>query len=230
MTRGTEALEMTDWRRRIGELYAEVRRLAATDARAAHAGWLATREWLYREHPASPVPIDRRGSFRASHFPYDPALRFLVPLLDLDRAGSLGAGLPGSPIQPALDAAAPDLPASEGVAPAVERIGRVEVPFPGGVRRLSVFWLREYSGGLFLPFADATSGRETHEAGRYLLDGAKGADLGGEPAHGTLVLDFNFAYQPSCAFDSRWACPLAPPENHLDLAVRAGETLAGRRA
>ncbi len=162
----------------------------------------------------------------------------MVPLLDLDRAGSLGAGLPGSPIQPALAADAPDLlaanapdlPASAGVAPAVERIGRVEVPFPGGVRRLSVFWLREYSGGLFLPFADATSGRETYGAGRYLLDGAKGADLGGEPANGMLVLDFNFAYQPSCAFDTRWACPLAPPENHLDLAVRAGETLAGRRA
>ncbi len=61
MTRGTDALELADWRRRIAELYAEVRRLAATDARAAHARWLETREWLYREHPASPVPMRSSG-------------------------------------------------------------------------------------------------------------------------------------------------------------------------
>src|SRR5919108_32675 len=81
--------------------------------------------------------------------------------------------------------------------------------------------------------------RRLRGAGRYLLDAAKGADLGGpfedagggpggdaaggagwptdsnEPARRALVLDFNFAYHPSCAFDPRWACPLAPPENRL---------------
>ena len=83
-----------------------------------------------------------------------------------------------------------------------------------------------YAGGLFLPFRDATNGVETYGAGRYLLDGAKGADLGGDVARATLILDFNFAYQPSCAFDPRWACPLAPPENRLDIQVRAGERIA----
>jgi uncharacterized protein (DUF1684 family) len=83
-----------------------------------------------------------------------------------------------------------------------------------------------YAGGLFLPFRDATNGRETYGAGRYLLDAAKSADLGGDLRRGTLVLDFNFAYQPSCAFDPRWACPLAPPENWLDVEVRAGERIA----
>jgi hypothetical protein len=82
-----------------------------------------------------------------------------------------------------------------------------------------------YSGGLFLPFRDATNGLETYSAGRYLLDAAKAADLGIDPATGRLVLDFNFAYQPSCAFDPRWACPLAPPENRLDLRVEAGERI-----
>jgi uncharacterized protein (DUF1684 family) len=161
MRRGTEALELADWRRRIAELYAEVRRLASTDPRAAHARWRATREWLYREHPASPVPLERRAAFRASHFPYDPALRFAVPLDEPDGAPSTRSGSPGRPTQPALAGDAPALPSSAGTAPAVERIGRVEVPFSDGMRRLSVFWLREYSGGLFLPFADATSGRET---------------------------------------------------------------------
>ena len=58
------------------------------------------------------------------------------------------------------------------------------------------------------------------------MDAAKSADLGGDPVAGTLILDFNFAFQPSCAFDPKWACPLAPPANRLDLPIRAGERLA----
>ena len=83
-----------------------------------------------------------------------------------------------------------------------------------------------YAGGLFIPFRDATNGHETYGAGRYLIDSAKGADLGGDPATGRLTIDFNFAFQPSCAFDPRWACPLAPPENRLDRPIRAGERIA----
>ena len=84
-----------------------------------------------------------------------------------------------------------------------------------------------YAGGLFIPFRDATNGTETYGAGRYLVDAAKSADLGGDPATGTLILDFNFAFQPSCAFDPRWACPLAPPENRLDIADPCGRASAG---
>jgi uncharacterized protein (DUF1684 family) len=78
-----------------------------------------------------------------------------------------------------------------------------------------------YAGGIFVPFRDPTSGSATYGAGRYLLDTVKGADLGGTES--TLVLDFNFAYNPSCAYDARWAWPLAPPGNRLALAVRVGE-------
>ena len=102
-------------------------------------------------------------------------------------------------------------------------IGRVEIPFADGERQLSLYWMEGYAGGLFLPFRDATNGRATYGAGRYLLDAAKSADLGGDLRRRTLILDFNFAYQPSCAFDPKWACPLAPPENRLDIEVRAGE-------
>jgi uncharacterized protein (DUF1684 family) len=86
--------------------------------------------------------------------------------------------------------------------------------------------LAEYSGGFFLPSRDATNGRTTYGAGRYMLDTAKGADLGSDPARGTLVLDSNFAYHPSCAFDPRWSCPLAPVENRLDVPVEVGERLS----
>ena len=86
---------------------------------------------------------------------------------------------------------------------------------------LELYWLDAYGGGLFVPFADATSGAETYGAGRYLLDTVKGADLGTED--GRLVLDFNLAYNPSCSYDPRWACPLTPPANRLSVTVRAGE-------
>ena len=88
---------------------------------------------------------------------------------------------------------------------------------------LDLYWLDGYGGGVFLSFADATSGSETYGAGRYLLDTVKGADLG--ETDGRLVLDFNFAYNPSCAYDPRWVCPLAPPGNRLTVPVRAGERL-----
>ncbi len=92
-------------------------------------------------------------------------------------------------------------------------------------RALTVFWIDAYGGGLFLPFRDATSGNETYGAGRYLLDTIKGADHGGDMAAGRLVLDFNMAFHPSCAYDPKWVCPLPPLENRLDVAVLAGERL-----
>jgi uncharacterized protein (DUF1684 family) len=102
-----------------------------------------------------------------------------------------------------------------------ERVGRARFELHGRPATLDLFWLEAYGGGLFLPFADATSGHETYGAGRYLLDTVKGADLGMDGAQ--LILDFNHAYNPSCAYDPRWVCPLAPPANRLAFAVRAGE-------
>jgi hypothetical protein len=207
-----EQLALADWRRRVGELYTDVRRAARDDPAAAWKHWVRAREALFREHPQSPVPAAVRGSFGARHWPYDPAVRFEVEV---------------QPAPPVAPGALPlELPNSGADVLAFSRIGTVEVPFAGGPRRLSLFWVAGYAGGLFLPFRDATNGAETYGAGRYLLDSAKSADLGGDPERGTLVLDFNFAFHPSCAFDPKWACPLAPPENRLDLAVRAGERLA----
>jgi uncharacterized protein (DUF1684 family) len=203
---------LADWRRRVATLYAEVRGMAATDPGIALAHWRAVRETLYRDHPQSPVPAGRRAAFRAAHFEHDPTLRFDVIVE------------PAPP--PAPGALALELPSSGAEVLAFSRIGRISLLFPTGVRTLSVFWMAGYAGGLFIPFRDTTNGTETYAAGRYLIDAAKGADLGGDPATGSLTVDFNFAYQPSCAFDPRWACPLAPPENHLDLPIRAGERLA----
>jgi uncharacterized protein len=203
---------LADWRRQIAALYAEVRALSASDPSVAHRHWREVRERLFREHPQSPVPRDARDGFIAHHFEYEPALRFTVELQ------------PAPPVAPG--ALALQLPNSGADTLSFSRLGRVELPFADSPRHLSVFWMAGYAGGLFIPFRDATNGTETYGAGRYLVDAAKSADLGGDPAAGTQILDFNFAFQPSCAFDPRWACPLAPPENCLDLPIQAGERLA----
>ena len=216
---GLEKLLVADWRRRISELYAEVRRTALANPAAAHFQWCAVREAAYRTHGSSPVPAERRSDFRALHFPYDPGLRFELPLI-------VDGAVPVAPGAAPLLLGSMALPASTGEAPGSDRVGWVDVPFEDRPRRLAVFWLREYTGGIFLPFRDGTNGVETYGGGRYLLDTAKGADLGGDPDAGTIVVDFNFAYQPSCAFDPKWSCPLSPPENRLDLPIRAGERIA----
>jgi uncharacterized protein (DUF1684 family) len=208
----TDRLTLADWRRRIAELYVEVRAMARTDPTIAHAHWRAVRERLFREHPQSPIPAAKRAGFRASHFPYDPALRVAVALQ------------PAPPPDPGLPPLS--LPNSGADTLAFRRVGIVEFPLPDGPRRLAVYWLSGYAGGLFLPFRDATNGTFTYGAGRYVLDAAKSHDLGVDEATGELVIDVNFATQPSCAFDPKWACPLAPPENRLDVAIEAGERLA----
>jgi len=213
-----EVLELADWRRRVQDLYASVRRMIRSDPVAAHALWRSERERLYREHSQSPVPPAGRDAFRALHFAHHPALSFEVPIEPDPTAWSREA--------PAGDGAVSALPVSTGGEMVFHRIGWADVPFPSGRRRLSVYWLEGYAGGLFLPFRDKTNGDETYGGGRYLLDSAKSADLGGDPVRGTLILDFNFAYHPSCAFDPRWTCPLSPPENRLDIPIRAGERLA----
>jgi uncharacterized protein len=188
---------LLDWKRRVFELYAEVR--ASDDPRDAWRHWRDVRDGLFRTHPESPVPPEARASFQGlEYFDYDPALRILADVEDAEPERR-------------------EIVASGDETMAFTRIGRAR--FDLGT--LELYWLDGYGGGLFVPFADGTSGRETYGAGRYVLDTVKGADLG--EREGRLVLDFNFAYNPSCAYDPRWVCPLAPPANRLRLPVRAGE-------
>ena len=117
-----------------------------------------------------------------------------------------------------------ELPASTGEAMRMTRFARARFELAGEACELDLFWMDGYGGGLFLPFADPTNGGETYGAGRYLLDTVKGADLGARGDR--LILDFNFAYNPSCSYDDRWACPLPPPGSRLPVAATFGERLA----
>lgn len=220
-----DRLDLADWRRQVSDLYAAVRAEASRDPENAWRVWRETREGLFRSHPQSPVPAADRGAYRARHWPYDPRLRFDVGIDEGAPAADDAAAAPFVLSEPMLGGLSLALPISTGGDEAFTRIGRIDIPFPEGTRSLGAYWMAGYAGGIFLPFRDATNGHETYGAGRYLLDTAKSADLGPGAAPGSLVLDFNFAFHPSCAFDPRWSCPLAPPENRLDIRIEAGERL-----
>jgi hypothetical protein len=194
-------MTLLDWKRRVFALYAEVR--AERHPERGWSRWRDVRDELFRLHPQSPLPEAERSSFEGlRYFDYDPALRVL------------GHVEPAEPQRREI--------ATSGEAPyAFTRFARVTFELSGELQALDLYWLEGYGGGLFLSFRDATSGAETYGAGRYLLDTVKGADLG--ERDGRLVLDFNFAFNPSCSYDPRWVCPLAPPENRLAPAVRGGE-------
>ncbi|AWN22288.1 hypothetical protein DKM44_02745 [Deinococcus irradiatisoli] len=199
-------LTLLDWRRRLNDLYAEVRRLHPHDPPAAHAHWQAVRNDLFRHHPQSPLPPDGRRGFTALPvWPYDPAFAFTAAL------------------ETDLPPEAFTVQTSAGHPMPLVRVGRARLKNDvHDLGTLDVYWIDVYGGGLFLPFRDAGSGQSSYGGGRYLLDTVKGADLGSLP-DGSLVLDLNFAYHPSCFYDPQWSCPLAPPQNKLRGEVRAGE-------
>jgi uncharacterized protein (DUF1684 family) len=181
----------------VHALYAAVR--AEPDPAAAHALWVDARSRLFLEHPASP----RREGQQLRHAAYDPAFRFMVE------------------IEPVDDQQGWDFrSATDGVVP-FTGAGRVTL---GDLGTLDVWWLNSYGGGLFLPVRDGSAGTLTYGAGRYLLDTVKGTDLGRDD-DGRWVLDLNFAYNPSCVYDYRWVCPLAPAANRLGASTPVGELL-----
>jgi uncharacterized protein (DUF1684 family) len=195
-------LELAQWRRQTAEMYAAVRHRSRTDPVLAREEFRAARDEMFRSHPLSPLEPEARASFSGlQYFPYDPAWRFQVPV---------------TPIEGPEEEVEVVLP--EGTL-RYRRFATAVLPLPGAV--LSLYWLQGYGGGLFLPFKDLTSGGATYGGGRYLYDAIKGADLGAGPD--AVTLDFNFAYNPSCAYSPQWICPLAPRENALPVAVEAGE-------
>ena len=200
---GSGELDLLDWKRQIFELYAAIR--ASDDRVAAWRGWCAVRDELFREHPQSPVAEEARDGFPGARYaPYQPELATVGELVPTDaRPVEVGTST-GTPIS-------------------FRAFADVRFRLAGEGCSLPVYWLEGYGGGLFLPFGDATNGDATYGGGRYLLDTVKGSDLG--EADGGIVLDFNFAYNPSCAYDPRWTCPLSPLDSRLEIPVDAGELL-----
>jgi hypothetical protein len=196
-----DALALADYRRRVHAMYATVR--GSDNPEEAWIGWRLERDQLFRTHQQSPIDIKERDRFGGlRYFSYDPDYRFEVAFESVH----------GSPTSMGHSA--------EGET-RFTAVGAIRLPVGDREESLTVYWLDAYGGGLFLPFRDATAGVATYGGGRYLLDSVKGADLGGSA--GRLVIDFNFAYHPSCVYSSRWSCPLAPRVNWMTTRVEAGE-------
>ncbi len=226
-------LDLYDYRRRTAQMYAwrAAQLYAGADDEATLIAFRAAKDTLFKSHPQSPFDAAERASFGGlRYFPYDHTLRVIAELAP----------------EPETDDA--ELPASGPHTMRFRRAARVRFTVDGAEATLPVYWIDVYGGGLFLPFRDATCPDESYGAGRYLFDTVKGsdflrADANGAPdltqandptaaisrldamgdAGGRIILDFNYAYNPSCAYDPRWACPLAPAENRLPMPIRAGE-------
>ncbi|MEU8300177.1 DUF1684 domain-containing protein [Micromonospora sp. NPDC048909] len=187
-------LDLLDWRERTARLY-----LSDVDL----AGFRAERDRLFANHPQSPIPPpDRAGFTGLRYHPPDPTTVVEAPLRPAEGGLDIDTGGPDGVIH-------------------YRRVAIADTAWGP----LTLWWIAAYGGGLFVPLRDATCGQGSYGGGRYLTDTVKGTyGRGLTMLPGERVrLDPNYLYNPSCAYDDRWACPLAPAENRVEVALRAGE-------
>ena len=196
-------LDLLDYRRRVFNLYAEIRDVG-TDSIGTHKRWIDERNQLFARHNQSALDDAQKASFTGlKYWDYQPEYR-VVAQLDTN-----------------VEAVQYQISVGDDGSVTIRQIGQVTFALPTGKGSLGVFWLEGYGGGIFIPFKDASNSKQTYGGGRYLYDTIKGADLGSVDTQ--LVLDFNYSYHPSCYYNPRWVCPLAPQQNRLNFAVEAGE-------
>ncbi|MER7891401.1 DUF1684 domain-containing protein [Micromonospora sp. NPDC094482] len=187
-------LDLLDWRERTARLY-----LSDVDL----AGFRAERDRLFASHSQSPIPPPDRAAFTGLRYhPPDPTAAVEAPLRPAEGGLDIDTGGPDGVIH-------------------YRRVAIADTPWGP----LTLWWIAAYGGGLFVPLRDATCGQGSYGGGRYLTDTVKGTyGRGLTVLPGARVrLDPNYLYNPSCAYDDRWACPLAPAENRVEVALRAGE-------
>lgn len=204
-------LDLYDYRCQVAASYRERNQaaLAGEDPVLTLQRFRKERDDLFASHPQSALDEEQRRHFEGlRYFPYNPAMRFSVAV--------------NTNVAPKSQVIAMDAQRSM----TMTTIGQVSFTIDGEPVALSLYWLEIYGGGLFLPFRDTTCPRESYGAGRYLFDTIKGSSpvpVSGEQGWKRIMLDFNYAYNPSCAYNDRWVCPLALAENVLAVAIRAGE-------
>jgi uncharacterized protein (DUF1684 family) len=195
--------QIADYRQQVFDIYARVRE-TALDPKTRWDRFRAEQDHLFKKHPQTALSAQQVSEFTSlPYFPYNPDYRFTLP------------------IEPLKDQEEVRINLQDDGPTLLLPFAQVSFYLAGKPFCLTLYWIQAYGGGIFLPFKDATNGNETYSGGRYLLDTLKGADLGREGDR--LVVDFNFAYNPSCAYNSRWHCPLPPPDNQLSVPIAAGE-------
>jgi uncharacterized protein (DUF1684 family) len=195
-------LDLVSYRREVVKIYGDVRS-STMDPEKRWDSYRRAREALLASHVQSALSIPQKQSFSGlPYYDYDEELRFEIEPVEI----------PHEMREMQLK--------RDGLTRLV-RFAEIYLKIAGEQQILSLYWILGYGGGIFLPFRDATNGKGTYSGGRYLLDTIKGADLG--RVGNSIILDFNYSYNPSCAYNAHWHCPLAPPENRLDLPIQAGE-------
>jgi uncharacterized protein (DUF1684 family) len=154
-----------------------------------------SKDQFFKQHRQSPLTPEQRRTFTGlNYFPENPALDLVLPIEKFPTPETI------------------TIQTSTGDEQTYVRYGKIRFQVEGQEVELTVF---ASDHGYFLPFVDSLRGTETYGAGRYLDPE--------ELSNGQLQVDFNLAYNPYCAYNENWSCPLTPFENHLKVAIRAGE-------
>jgi uncharacterized protein (DUF1684 family) len=163
----------------------------------ALANFRKEKDELFSQDPDSPLTFEQKREFKGlKYFPPNPKLRLDVAVREFPSKDSVSIQTTTGSIQH------------------YRRYGKITVEAEGQTAELTVY-RDEHS--FFLPFVDSLSGKETYPAGRYLEPKPIGS--------GRLLVDFNYAYNPYCAYNDGWSCPLTPLENHIQIPIRAGEKI-----
>ena len=157
----------------------------------------AEKNEFFGSHPQSPLTREQKKDFHGlQYFPEDDSLRLEVQVEEFESKQAF------------------EMQTSTGDVQHYEKFGKFHFVVDGIEAELTIY---QSPNGFFLPFVDSLAGRETYPAGRYLEP---------EPLPGgRFIVDFNIAYNPYCAYNEMWSCPITPAENRLKVAVRAGEKL-----
>jgi uncharacterized protein (DUF1684 family) len=157
----------------------------------------AEKDEFFRRHPQSPLtPEQRRGFLGLNYFPENESLRLEVQ------------------VEPLHDEKSMEMQTSTGGVQEYMRYGRFKFQVDGQDAELTIY---RNEHGYFLPFVDSLAGKETYPAGRYMEPEALPGNR--------FFVDFNLAYNPYCAYNEMWSCPITPPENRLKVPIHAGEKI-----
>jgi uncharacterized protein (DUF1684 family) len=150
---------------------------------------------FFEKDGQSPLTDHQKLNFHGlNYFPENPALHLVLPVEEFETKEKI------------------KMPTSTGEVQAYTRFGKIKFEVEGQPAELTIYASRD---GFFLPFVDALVGKETYGAGRYLEPSLAGT--------GKLLIDFNLAYNPYCAYNENWSCPITPAENRIKVPIQAGE-------
>jgi uncharacterized protein (DUF1684 family) len=208
---GEGRLQLYDFRLRVAAMYRKRNDElhAGSDPKDVWEQFWLERSRIFASHSQSALDDEQKARFMGIDvFPYDNDL-----VVDAE-------------VETDVALQRLEIPTSGEESMSMTLVGQIGFELTGKAQQLSLYWIDVYGGGLFLPFRDASP--STYGGGRYLIDTVKGSDflpLAGSPLNHRVRLDFNYAYNPSCAYHHRWVCPLAPPGNRLAIEIEAGEKI-----